>query len=125
MARHVHRMRPGLVPPLAGATSLVERLRRGISEAQLECACVDAANGVLDRIKSEDDLVRRAAGLADARRMRDAIVLVISLLGELDELMPEEADMSAFLELADLFEDVSGFAAFGAQSARSAVGERR
>jgi hypothetical protein len=76
---------------------------------------------MLDRIGAEEELVRRASGFADARRMRDAIVL--ALLGELDELMPDEPDRSAFQEIAGLFQDVAGFAAFGATAARCAAGE--
>jgi len=105
--------------------SLVERLRQEISEARLDCGCGETANEMLDRIDAEDELVRRGSGLADARRMRDAIVIVLVLLGELDELMPDEPDGSAFMEIADLFEDVSGFAAVGAQAARKAAGGGR
>lgn len=102
--------------------SLVQRLRREIAEAGLDCGCREAANDVLDRVGAEEDLIRRAAGLADARRMRDAIVLVLALLGELDELMPDEPDRSAFHEIAGLFQDVAEFAAFGATAARQAAG---
>jgi hypothetical protein len=102
--------------------TIVERVRRGLSEAGLECGCRDAANDLLDQVGAEESLVRRAGGLADARKMRDAIVVVLALLGELDELMPDEPDRSAFYEIADLFDDVSGFAAFGAQAARQAAG---
>lgn len=101
--------------------SLVQRLRRGIAEAGLDCGCEEAANDMLDRVGAEEDLVRRAAGLADARRMRDAIVIVLALLGELDALMPDEPDRSAFHEIADLFQDVADFASFGAMAARQAV----
>ena len=55
--------------------------------------------------------------------MRDAIVIVLALLGELDELMPDEPDRSAFHEIADLFQDVSEFAASGVKAARQAAGE--
>ncbi|TIL46603.1 hypothetical protein [Mesorhizobium sp.] len=102
--------------------SLVERVRQGVADAALERECAKAANGKLDRVGSEDDLVRRAGGLAHARSMRDAIVLVLALLGELDELMPGEPDRSAFHEIADLFQDVSEFAAFGVKAARQAAG---
>ena len=101
---------------------LVQRLRRAIAEAGLDCSCREAANDMLDRAGAEEDLLRRAAGLADARRMRDAIVLVLALLGELDELMPDEPDRSAFHEIAGLFQDVADFASFGATAARRAAG---
>lgn len=107
----------------AGHDSVVERLRRGIAEAGLVCGCRDTANDLLDRVGVEEDLVRRANGLADARKMRDAIVVVLALLGELDELMPDEPDRTAFREIAGLFEDVADFAAHGATAAMRAAGQ--
>lgn len=105
--------------------SFVEQLRRRIAEAGLDCGCQEVANDALDRADAEEELIRRAAGLADARRMRDAIVMVLALLEELDELMPDEPDRSAFHEIAGLFQDVAEFAAFGAASARQAAGGER
>ncbi|RWN56707.1 hypothetical protein [Mesorhizobium sp.] len=102
--------------------SLVERVRQGVAGAALDRECAKSANSMPDHVGSEDDLVRRVGGLADARRMRDAIVLVLALLGELDELMPDEPDRSAFHEIADLFQDISEFAAFGVKAARQAAG---
>lgn len=125
MGSHVRRIPSDLVQPFESMPSLVERLRREISEARLDCGCKETANEMLDRIDAEDELVRRGSGLADARRMRDAIVIVLALLGELDDLMPHEPDGSAFMEIADLFDDVSGFAAVGAQAARKAAGGGR
>lgn len=52
--------------------------------------------------------------------MRDAIVVALALLGELDELVPDRPDRSACRDMADLFEDVAGFAMFGAEAARKA-----
>lgn len=109
------------MPP--GNESIVERLRRGIMGAGLDCDCRDAANDMLDRVGLEEELVRRAAGLADARKMRDAIVIVLALLGELDDLMPDEPDRSAFHEIAGLFQDVADFAAYGASAAIRAAGQ--
>ncbi len=118
------RMRATLAPTLpAGNESVFERLRQGIAEADLDCNCREVANDMLDRAGLEEDLVRRAAGLADARKMRDAIVIVLALLGELDELMPDEPDRSAFHEVASLFQDVSDFATYGAGAAIRAAGQ--
>jgi hypothetical protein len=102
--------------------SVVVRLRRGIAEAGLDCACREAAQDMLDRIGAEEEIVLRAEALADARKMRDAIVLVLALLGEIDELTPEEPDRTAFHEIAGLFQDIAGFASFGASAARRAAG---
>jgi hypothetical protein len=102
--------------------TLVERVRREIAEANLDCGCRETANGLLDKVGAEEDLIRRAAGLADARKMRDAILVVLTLLGELDELMPDEPDRTAFHEIACLFQDVADFASFGAEAAQRAAG---
>lgn len=107
-----------------GRESVVDRLRRGLSEANLDCGCREAANEMLDQVGAEAELVRRADALVDARKMRDAIALVLALLGELDDLMPDEPDRSAFDEIAGLFQDVADFAAFGAAAARRAAGGR-
>ena len=105
-----------------GRESVVDRLRRGLSEANLDCGCRDAANEMLDQVGVEAELIRRADALVDARKMRDAIVLVLALLGELDDLMPDEPDRTAFDEVAGLFQDIADFAAFGAAAARRAAG---
>lgn len=107
----------------SGQETVVERLRRGIAEAGHDCGCRDVASDMLDRAGAEEDLIRRPSGLADARKMRDAIVVVLALLGELDELMPDEPDRSAFYEIADLFQDVADFAAHGAACALRAAGQ--
>lgn len=115
---------PPISPALpAGRETVVERLRRRLAEAPLDCGCRNVADDLLDRASAEENLVRRADGLVDARKMRDAIVIVLALLGELDELTPDEPDLSVFGEIADLFEDVTEFAALGAKAARQAAGE--
>lgn len=110
------------VPAASENMSLVHRLKQGLAAVDLDCGCREAATKMLNRIDAEEDLARRAEGLANARKMRDAIVLVLALLGELDDLMPEEPDRSAFHEIAGLFADVGDFAAFGAAAARQAAG---
>ncbi len=107
---------------LDSGVAVVERLRRELSEAGLDCDCRDSADAMLERIGQEEGLAYRAEGLTNARRMRDAIVIVTALLGELDELTPEEPDRTAFHEIASLFQDVADFASCGASAARQAAG---
>jgi hypothetical protein len=99
---------------------LVERLRRGINDAGPAHGGVGALGGP-DALL-EEDRVRRADSLADARKMRDAIVLALALLGKVDVLVPDDPDRKAFHEVAELFQEVIGFASFGASSARRAAG---
>jgi len=101
---------------------VVARLRRAMHDAGLDCDCRDAADAALDHLDAAESLRRRSAGIADARRMRDAIVLVLGLLGDLDELTPDEPDRSAFAAVADLFQDISDFAAFASLAAHRAAG---
>lgn len=107
------------VPPRVDER-LTARLRREL--AGLDCGCRDKAEAVLDGIDADEDARARAGALADARGMRDAIVLVLALLGEVDEIAADEPDRSAFAELADLFEDAAGFAAAGAEAMRRLAG---
>jgi hypothetical protein len=100
----------------------VERVRRGLAEAGLDCLCREAANALLDRIGTDEGLITQANALSDARRMRDAIVAVLDLLGELDELEPGEPDLSAFDEISGLFRDISEFATFGAAAVSRVAG---
>ena len=117
------RMRAPLVPNFSREEeAVVARLRRGIAEAGLDCRCREAVNDVLDRAGQEEELTRRAGDLADARKMRDAILVVLVMLGELDDLMPDEPDRSAFHEIAGLFQDIADFAAHGATAANRAAG---
>jgi hypothetical protein len=102
--------------------SMVERLRRGLDEAELDRACREVANVMLDRVGREDDLVRRGGALADAIAMRDGIVAVLELLGELDDISHDEPDRSAFYEIASLFQHIAELAASGEIAATRAVG---
>lgn len=110
---------PFAAPPTADG--VITRLRRAIDDAGLDCGCRDAAGAALDRLDAEEDLRRRGADLADVRRMRDAIVLLLGLLDDLDELAPDEPDRSVFQSVAGLFQDIAEFAAFAARAAGRAA----
>ncbi|MCC0056745.1 MAG: hypothetical protein H6883_11475 [Rhodobiaceae bacterium] len=96
----------------------LDAIRLGLAESGLDCKCQKVAQDLLDRIRSEQEMIRRTAGLADAVRMRNAIGSVLDLLDELDALLPNEPDRSAFNEIADLFEDIAELAIAGAAAAR-------
>lgn len=67
-------------------------------------------------------LIRRTEMLAKAREMRTSIDIVVTLLGELDEVSPEEEDTTVFQEMADLFRDIGEFSAKGAAASRDLLG---
>ena len=95
-------------------TSVVERLRQGLADAGLDCRCKDEAGRVFEKV----DEIRRSGALEDARKMRDAIAIVMVLLTEIDELTADERDLSSFEEIACLFEDVAEYASRGAAFSR-------
>ena len=95
-------------------SSIVDRLRQGLTEAGLDCHCSDGAERIFDQVEER----RRVGALEEARRMRDAIAIIMVLLTELDELTVNEADPTAFGEIADLFEDLGDHAGRGAVFAR-------
>ncbi len=103
--------------------TLIGQIRRGLAEAPLDCGSHHIADAVLDRIHADEELTHRVGGLADARRMRDAILMVVALLGEIDDLTIDEPDRTVFVELADLFRDIADFAEFGTASVRRAAGQ--
>ncbi|MEX0955169.1 MAG: hypothetical protein WDZ83_08160 [Rhizobiaceae bacterium] len=105
-------------------TSVVTRVRRGLAEAGLDCRCEETANAVLDRIGKEGDRASREVALGEARKMRDAILILLTLLGELDEITVDEPDKTSFQEIAGLFRDMADFAAHGADSTLRAIGQR-
>lgn len=102
-------------------SSIVDRLRQGLTEAGLDCHCSDRAERIFDQVEE----IRRAGALEEARRMCDSIAIIMVLLTELDELTVNEADYSAFNEIADLFEDLVDHASRGAVLARLLATGRR
>ena len=86
---------PPISPALpTGRETVVERLRRRLAEAPLDCGCRNVADDLLDRASAEETWCAGQTARRRARKMRDAIVVVLALLGELDELTPEP-DLSA------------------------------
>lgn len=113
-ARETRRAHERAVDIHSSEASVVDRLRKGLAEAGLDCRCERRADAVFAQV----DRIRRQGALEDVRRMRDAIAVVLVLLAEVDELTPDERDLSAFEEIATLFEDVADFAERGATFSR-------
>ncbi|MBX3576337.1 MAG: hypothetical protein KF723_03940 [Rhizobiaceae bacterium] len=72
----------------------------------------------------EEQLVRRAVGLALARQMRDAIAMAADLLARLEATGQTDPDAATFQEMAGLFRDIADFAASGEGAALHAAGMR-
>jgi hypothetical protein len=74
-----------------------------------------------DLVSQEDAGAAFDVSLAQARAMRDAIAKLLGFLGELDELDAREADLSAFVEVAGIFDDICQAAEGGASVMRLAA----
>jgi hypothetical protein len=107
--------------PDAPFTLLMARVRSRLAEAGLDRRCREEIENNLDRFAEKDADEAFLSLLMQARGMRDAIATLLAYLAELDELGPEEGDVSAFSEAADLFEDISQAAEVGAVTMRNAV----
>ncbi len=101
--------------------SAVARLRHEIDRGETGAAEVGEAAVVLAGFKDAFVLEQRGRGLQRARKIRDAIVVLVALLGELDDLDAGEPDVTSFAEVAGLFDDVGEFAACGATAMRQAA----
>jgi hypothetical protein len=79
-----------------------------------DCADSDRT-GTGDRARSD------ASGIADAKRMRDAIDVALALLDEMFELLPREPRGTVAQDMADIFHEISEIAALGENAARKAI----
>jgi hypothetical protein len=107
--------------PDAPFALLMARVRSHLAEAGLDRRSREEIEYNLNRFAEKDADEAFVSLLMQARGMRDTIATLLAYLGELDELGPEEGDVSAFAEAADLFEDISQAAEVGAATMRNAV----
>lgn len=100
---------------------LVARMKSRLAEADLDCRCRDEIENRLHGLVDENALEAFAAALARARNMRAVLGNMLAYLAEIEDLGPEECDVSAFLEAAGLFDDIGHVAAEGASAMRAAA----
>lgn len=99
----------------------ITRMRRRLAEADLDCPCREEIETGLDDLAAANAQVAFLTGLAQARAMREAIAKLTGYLADLDELDAGEDDLSAFVEMVGLFEDITQAADSGAAAMRTAV----
>ncbi|MDN2566292.1 hypothetical protein N1F89_08665 [Aquibium sp. A9E412] len=104
--------------------TFVVQIRDALLDADLDCGCEARARSTLDRLVLESVHLQAELRLGEARGRLDAVRRLTAFLAELDELEPDEPDLSAFEEVALLFQEMSAAALAGAAAVRSAAALR-
>ena len=100
---------------------LVARMRSRFAKVDLDCRCREEIENSLDDLAEANAHQAFLTGLAQARAMREAIAKLTGYLADLDQLDAGEDDLSAFVEMVGLFEDITQAADSGAAAMRTAV----
>ena len=110
-------VRPAMVSAEAPAP-LVNRLRSLIATAALDCDCREKVGDALQRFVDQEEMRLDRRHLMEARQHRAAVIALVGLLSDLEEITGSESDRSVFGELAQLFADVAQQANLGADALR-------
>ena len=100
---------------------IVARMRARLSEADLDSRYRLEIESSLEGLVDENAAAAFHAALSQARALREAILNLHTYLGEIDELDACERDLSAFFEMAGLFDDICRAADGGAAAMRQAA----
>lgn len=100
------------------ANDLEPRLRSAIQQAATSCECREHVDQAIARFMSLEQARQDRRSLLAARQQLARIVGLTHMLTELDDLSWNEADRSAFREIAQLFADVAEAAALGSAAVR-------
>ena len=108
------------------ASDLLERIRTIVGALDLDCACRGKLDAALERFASLETRRAARALILDARHQAERIAALLELVRELDTITTDETDLSAFEEIALLFDDIKLAAERGAADMVSAASlERR
>lgn len=99
---------------LAESANLIARISNVLTEIDLNCECRSRVRDAIARFETLEDNRQAHHALAQARNHRHRIGALLALLADLDEIGWNEADSSIYLELSDLFEDITTAAREGA-----------
>jgi hypothetical protein len=102
-----HAMRPR-------ASHLLTRVRAVLGNLELDCRCRGKLDAALERFESLETRRQLRAVILDARHQAERIAALLELVGELDTVTTDEADLGVFDEIALLFADIGSAAARGA-----------
>jgi hypothetical protein len=105
MEDHTARLRP---------SHLLTRVRAVLGTLDLDCRCRGKLDAALERFESLETRRQVRALILDARHQAERIAALLELVGELDTVTTDEADLGVFDEIAFLFADIGSAAARGA-----------
>ncbi len=103
--------------PLARCESspLLTRVRAVMDTLDLDCRCRGKLDTALKRFETLENRRQLRGLILDARHQAERIGALLELVGELDTVSTDEADLSVFQEIALLFEDIKAAASRGAE----------
>ena len=93
---------------------LLVRVRAVVGTLDLDCRCRGKLEAALERFEALESRRQLRALILDARHQAERIAALLELVGELDTVTTDEADLGVFDEIALLFEDIGAAAARGA-----------
>ena len=101
---------------------LLTRVRTVLGTLELDCRCRGRLDDALERFEALETRRQVRALILDARHQAERIAALLELVGELDTVTTDEADLSVFDEIALLFADIGSAAALGAADMARARG---
>jgi len=103
--------------PLARSepSPLLTRVRAVMDTLDLDCRCRGKLDAALERFEALENRRQLRGLILDARHQAERIGALLELVGELDTVSTDEADLSVFQEIALLFEDIKAAATRGAE----------
>jgi hypothetical protein len=93
---------------------LLTRVRAVMDTLDLDCRCRGKLDAALERFEALESRRQLRGLILDARHQTERIGALLELVGELDTVSTDEADLSVFQEIALLFEDIKAAAMRGA-----------
>jgi hypothetical protein len=93
---------------------LLTRVRAVLGTLELDCRCRGKLDAALERFEALETRRQLRAVILDARHQAERIATLLELVGELDTVTTNEADLGVFDEIALLFADIGSAAARGA-----------
>lgn len=100
-------------------SATVDRLRVIMASIEMSCSCRDEFDAALSRFISLEVMREMRRALHLARKNRETILALATMLQELDEIGLREPDSSVFNEMALVFGDISTAAQLGAGALRT------
>ena len=101
--------------PGAKPSDLLTRIRAVVGTLDLDCRCRGKLDAALERFEALENRRQLRGLILDARHQAERIGALLELVGELDTVSTDEADLSVYREVALLFGDIKAAATRGAE----------